>query len=229
MLWRVLVSDGHVRAAKLRTVMPWWLAGAIIASALGLVGLLAIAPPTSREVSTERSQTYDQRRPMPEQATAQAVTRFFRALPPVELDAETRTRLAPAYEINRILPLITESLNQTGRLPEHIDFTDVNREGFWREPWDVTSLRAYRRGNLYLIGAIVSDEREIRAQRIARPPVRWLGVFRRVDGQWHGYTLRFDNAYLPPSPAVAIDPASVPVTMERLLPRRALAEHRDGS
>ncbi len=210
MLWEQLVTDGHVRAARLRAVQPVLLWVAIVLCVIGGFGALVVDGPVVREFERqgERGQLADRRR---------VETACFN-LPDIDLEQGEALKLAPAFEIERVVQLIVDGLNDDGRVPEVLPVLKVDRQGFWDFGWPVDRLGSFRKGNVILVGAVVADERQVSATRKARSPVRWIGVFRQSGGKWNGVSLRFSGAFVPAGRGQAIDPADFPVTFRHLVP-----------
>lgn len=211
MLWEQLVTEGHVRAARLRAAQPALISLAVLLCIIGGYGTLRINPPDAalNELSSS-SETI--------QVQKQQINSFFSNLPDISLDANDTINLAPAYEIERTIKLITDSLNGNGKLPEVLPFQKLNKKEFWGMDWPAQNLHYYKKGKIILVGAVLSDERQISAIRQKRPAIRWVGVFRKDKGKWSAYSLRFPDAFILGGKADTIKPSDFPVTFSRLIP-----------
>ncbi len=210
MLWKKLVTEGHVRGARLRAAQPTLLLLAILLCVIGGYGAIRIKPPPSKQLEQQGSQEEIR-------AQVQQINDVFSKIPALTLDRPRASKLAPAFEVQRITKIITDQLDENGKLPEILPLQKISQDEFWGFNWSVENLQHYKNGNIILVGAIVSDERKI-APRQARPPIRWIGLFRKNKGQWLAYSLRFPNGYVSPDNSQMIRPTDYPKTFARLLP-----------
>ena len=217
MEWQKLVSEGHVRAARLRTAQPIVIGLASFLIVVGGMGVMALSPPRASDIldygSVERLEERSAR-----------IEAFMRSVPAPDLtDAQINT-LAPAYELQQVATLISASLNETGALPELLPFEERNRSEFWGFEWDNNRLNTLERGGLILVGAIVSEEWNVNRQRVIQDPVRWIALFRQTDdGSWVTYELWFTGAARTDGLTV-IDPSDYPIAFNELIPSRFLNE-----
>lgn len=226
MHWEDLVSSGHVRAAKLRSIQSRWIIFALILTLAGLVLLLWIAEPRERRVADATAGQSE--RAEHDALQGRALARHFDTLTLPPLDEAARQGLAPAYEMERVLSLMVESLNETGGLPASLPFQRYNRDAFWSDDWNAQELRVLRDGSsLYLVGAIVSEEYQIRPQRQIGAPLWWFGVLRRSDSEWQGYTLTFQGSVMRLEGSESLRPADYPETLARLVRASDLSRHRE--
>ncbi|WP_270373658.1 hypothetical protein [Marinicauda sp. Alg238-R41] len=214
--WEQLVSEGHVRAARLRAAQPAVLFTAIALCLIGAYLIMQVEPAPVRALDQGARLERHQK-------TSNQLRAFFRTLPEIALTGEEQAQLAPAHEIERIVPLILDSLNESGELPEILPMQELRASQFWSLDWPVDTLLTDSKEGLILVGAVLSDEPVMRRERTLPDPVRWIGVFRRADNEWHGYSLRFSGAYMP-SETASLDPANYPVTFADLIPERLLEE-----
>ena len=226
MHWEDLVSDGHVRAAKLRSIQPRWIIIALILTLAGLALLFWIEEPRDRQIA-DATGTQSERQAQ-EALQGRALTRHFETLTLPILEEAGHQNLAPAYEMERVLSLIVETLNETDDLPTSLPLQRYNRDAFWSGSWNVQELRVLRESRyLYLVGAIVSEEYQIRPERQIGDPLWWFGVLRRSESGWHGYTLLFQGSVMRMEGSESLHPADYPATLARLVRPSDLARHRE--
>lgn len=209
--WELLVTQGHVRAARWRNAVPFLFWGALAAIILGviLVRSLPEARPSTRVTEAKSAYADAQRR---------AVSAFLQergaalGQPPPQLAAAPLTPDAAQTNVTAAL----DALGRTGRLPETV--MRQTPDAFWRGDWQAKDVHAVENGRTILIGYFA----DVANRRYREPPHvrRVFGLFRRDDeGAWRHYCLAVQGVQACGSPA--IDPTAIPATMRGLLPAAA--------
>lgn len=206
MLWEQMVTDGHVRAARLRRVQPWIIA-------LGLVllwaGMWVVHAGPQIRPSASLVALLQERLAQAQQRSSEP----FARLPPLAPGRAELERLPSAGELPELVETIRRSLNDSGRLPtKDVDFTELTPESFFGGPWEPEHVLYLKSGNSYLLGAQVH-----RGSAASPQPVRWIGVMKRLGGQWQYATvLAGGSGGLANLPSVA--PQNIALTLQPFLP-----------
>src|SRR5581483_7707750 len=123
------VTDGHVRAARLRRLQPWIVALAILLLVGGaiVIGLApTIQPATSVASRVQLKLAQIQKR------AEFAFTALGRLTPHIEDPA----RLPPDREIPDVVKAMLASLTASGDLPEgNLTFKQIDEDAFWAGNW----------------------------------------------------------------------------------------------
>lgn len=217
--WELLVTDGHVRAARWRSSAKFITGIGAALIILGFVGVWLTPQnnPVSRIAQAKQDMVI---------ARQNALTKFMagKGAPPRPLPANA----ANATAINAAPGLIAgllDSLNRTNALPPAV--RSVDRETFWGGNWTPGAVIAVASDRTILIGFYVN--RAFAAQRPfgqaqAPPPVlgRVFGLFRRsADNKpgWTFYCLTVPQAVCVGGETVL--PAVLPATLRELTPASA--------
>jgi hypothetical protein len=208
LLWEQLVSEGHVRAARIRRLQP-----GIIALGLLLIGVgirIAGLAPAIRPASTVAGRI-EQRLAHIQSATVAAFTRLTRA--PVR--PAHPEKLPPVGEIAQVVQTVLQSLNGADELPfDAVTLQKARQAAFWSGDWPTQRLEYLNGSGLYLLAA------EAHAGSSTDPqPVRWVGAFKRIGGKWQYATLAWPGLYVPPG-YPSVSPQSLPLSLRGLLPPR---------
>jgi hypothetical protein len=211
--WELLVTQGHVRAARWRNAVPFLFWGALAAVTLGvtLAASLPRIPPSTRVAEAKSAYAEAQRRAVGAFLQERGAT--FSQSPP------QLTALAPPPDTAQAtIAAAFDALGRTGRLPDTV--TRQSADAFWRGDWQDNRLHAVEDGRNILIGYYVDTASRLPGYR-AQPQVRRMfGLFRRDDaGAWQSYCLAVQGAQ--PCTQPAVNPASIPATMRGLLPAQA--------
>lgn len=213
--WEQLVTQGHVRAARWRTAVPFLFWGAVAVITLGVVlaARLPHSPPSTRVAEAKSAYADAQRR---------AVSRFVQergarlSQPPqraIEAPAPDRAQAAVAAAL--------EALGRTGRLPDTV--TRQSADAFWQGDWQAGRVHAVEDGRSILIGYYL----DVANPNYREPPQvrRAFGLFRRDEaGAWQEYCIAVPGAQ--PCRSPAIDPSTIPATMRGILPAAAFEVQR---
>jgi len=212
MLWEMLVTDGHVRAARLRRLQPWMIALGIVLIWLGIWIVRQgpdLAPPVPAQARIqERLGQLMQRVQFTTQKLPQQVT----------LAPDAAKQLPPAKEVAEVIAGVTKSLNESGDLPkDDITFVEAkNEEAFWKGDWAPEQVVYLRDGPNVLVGGLVSVGSPSYPQ-----PARWLGLFHRGeiekgdkkgDKVWVYASLAAGNVFAPRE-FPYVSPTQVPMSL----------------
>lgn len=210
--WELLVTQGHIRAARWRNAVPFLFWGALAAIILGVI--LAWSLPDSlpsTRVSEAKSAYADAQR--------RAVSAFLQERGAAFSQPPQLAIPAPAPDAAQATATAAlDALGRTGRLPDTV--TRQTPEAFWRGDWQANSVHAVEDGRNILIGYYVDAASRFPGYRSPPQVRRVFGLFRRDDaGAWQPYCLAVQGAQ--PCTQPAIYPASIPATMRGLLPAQA--------
>jgi hypothetical protein len=170
MLWEMLVTDGHVRSARLRRVQPWIIALGIVLLWLGII-IIRMGPDLQTGTSAAGKL---QERLMKLQEQAEFT---FRKLPPLTMPADAQKSLPPAKEVAEVVSATLTTLNQSADLPDDVKFKEAaDAEAFWKGDWGTEQIAYLRDGDNVLVGGNVSMGSPAYPQ-----PSRWIGMFHRGE------------------------------------------------
>lgn len=218
MLWELLVTDGHVRAARLRRVQPWLIAMGLVLIWLGYLIVRAgpdLAPgmPATAKVQERLMQLQ------------QHADTTFNRLPQLALSPEAQKSLPPAREVTEVVAAITKALNATGDLPaDEIKFQEIeDADAFWQGEWGLEQVNWLREGDTLLVSGNVSTGSPDYPQ-----PARWAGLFHRGETEqgettWVYASLVTGNLFAPGELAY-MAPQQVALSLEPFLPEAPAPE-----
>lgn len=214
--WELLVTEGHVRAARWRNAVPLVLSAAIITVILG-VGVTAFlpqAPPSTRVADAQTALAAQHRA---------AVVAFLQDKAAIESAPANAERALTRETAPMSVANLIQALNTTGRLPESV--LTQNAEEFWRGAWQTGSVHAVQQGRTVLVGYYVDAAMRYPGYRPQPMLQRGYGVLRRgAERQWAFYCLQIAGAR--PCEQQAIDPSMIPATMRDFVPASAFATER---
>jgi len=221
MQWEELVTDGHVNAAKMRAARPFVLAIGLVTFLFGgaLFGEYGRFDPASISLN-KNEQHIDTRR--------EAIDRAFTSIKLPKLDDTVKAKFAPAYELSVIAEVIMSALNDASKLPDTLPIVSVSKAEFWQFSGDVGKIQLLDVGKFKLITARVTDEQRQRRYNLRMPADErlWIGVCRKgKEDKWQAFSLsgRIDGkGLLSVEGTDRLNPASYPVTFEKLIPKALL-------
>lgn len=211
--WELLVTQGHVRAARWRNAAPYLFWGAVAAIILGVILARSLpdTPPSTRVAEAKSAYVDTQRSAV--SAFLQERGAAFSQSPP-----QLATPAPPPDAAQAVVTAAFEALGRTGRLPDTV--TRQTADAFWRGDWQANRLHAVEDGRNILIGYYVDAASQFPGYRSPPQVRRVFGLFRRDDpGAWQSYCLAVQGAQ--PCTQSAVNPASIPATMRGLLPAHA--------
>jgi len=214
--WELLVTEGHVRAARWRNAVPFVLSAAIITVFLGVAvtALLPQAPPSTRVADAQNALAAQHRA---------AIVAFLQdkgmvQSAPANAERALTRETAPASVVTLI-----EALNTTGRLPDTV--VTQNAEEFWSGAWQTGAIHAVQEGRTVLVGYYVDAAMRYPGYRPQPMLQRAFGVLRRgAERQWTFHCLQIAGAM--PCDQQALDPSTIPATMRAFVPASAFATER---
>lgn len=206
LLWEQLVSEGHVRAARIRRLQPWIIVLGVLLIGAGIK--IARLGPAIRPASTVAGRI-EQRLSYIQSATTGAFTRLTRA----PIHPQHPDLLPPITEIPQVVQTLLKSLNDTDGLAfDTVTLKKVRLAAFWSGDWPTEQLDYMKSSGFYLVAAQAHAGSSNYPQS-----VRWIGAFKKVGGKWQYATLAWPGLYVPPGyPSVA--PQSLPLSLRGLLP-----------
>ena len=210
--WALLVTEGHVRAARWRYAVPRLLALATMCVILGLM-IAAILP------NAERSSSIADAKAHYVASQHSAINTFMAEAGAIGEEGLANADGAASPEAaaaNGAAAL--EALNSQGRLPDSV--TPKKPAAFWGEAWTPGTVYAVQDARTILLGQIVNITPHYRRQ----PDLRrsFILLRRGADREWRAFCLAIPDAAS--CDREAIDPASIPATMRGLLPPNAFSE-----
>lgn len=214
--WELLVTEGHVRAARWRNAVPLVFSTAVIAVILGVAvtTFLPQAPPSTRVADAQNALVLQHR------TSIAAFLQDKSAIesPPANAERALTRETAPAS-----VATLLQALDTTGRLPESV--VTQNAEEFWRGAWQTGAIHAVQEGRTLLVGYYVDAAMRYPGYRPQPMLQRAYGVLRRgAERQWTFYCLQIAGAQ--PCDQQAIDPSTIPATMRDFVPASAFATER---
>jgi hypothetical protein len=204
--WELLVTDGHVRAARLRRIQPW----IVVAAALLLLAGFWVAglAPGIQPKSSVASIVGEKLAQLQTRATA-----AFTGLASLAPRVDRPDRLPPEREIPEVVRALMTSLGSAGELPSgNLTFTRVDAADFWAGTWGIGQVSYLKSGDTYLLGAYVHLGPSTSTQ-----PVRWVGAVKKVAGKWQYASLGWTNLYLPPG-LPSTSPQAIALSLDPFLP-----------
>lgn len=212
--WTLLVTEGHVRAARWRHAVPFIFSAAVVAVVIGL-GIMAITPKAEHSTAVADAQN--------DFATKRrsAVERYLHGKAEV-----TRTPPRAEYALTRetapqsVAALLGE-VNRDGRLTTQGVVMQTVQD-FWTADFRPGSIHAVDKGQNILIGYLVDNAYRYGNYRAPPQLRRAYGIFRRgAHNQWAYYCLQVEGAQ--PCESRGVQPSTILVTMHELLPPEAFS------
>ena len=217
MLWEQFVTDGHVRAARLRYI-------AIPLVIIGVILILLARPPAgllfvTTDYSTDGARLFSG---FPINFQDRAAVPVIARLkpPPLKLQPDVIKQLAPASELDDVGKMILDSLKANNSpLPKDLPIKDVSAEDFWAFNWSSTDIVHFQKDNFHVFGAMVTPP----------PPksgyvnmyagvdaVRWVAIFRQDAGQWRFATIADENRGASSAKIFFVPPDGNPILAEQI-------------
>jgi hypothetical protein len=182
-LWQLLVTDGHVQAARIRAAQPWLTSFGIGLILLGALLQFVIPAPVLRS----RDQLLQEKI---EAVYAPAVY-FVDGLGDIGARPRDSEKLTPGNKMPEVVKFALDSLNATGKITsKRLILAQVSDNTFWQQSWPLFNLISTGNRKVKIIGAIVNltDPEHL-------APARWLGVFREHNGRWQYVSLARKGFY----------------------------------
>ena len=202
--WEQLVTEGHVRAARLRRVQPVLIGIATALIIVGVLLMLTIKPPQVENNRAKTLSTYVERQQW-------RVLEAFSGLPQPRLMPSEVANLVPGQAVLTIHKESLAGLNRTGDFPPQTLVQEVEPSAFWRAPWPKNKLIRIGKGDTYLLGGLINAGAEDYPQ-----PRRIIVIYRRHGQDWSAVTvIAPDFAALPDTPRAPIE--SFPITLKPII------------
>ena len=204
--WELLVTEGHVRAARLRRLQPWIIALAVLLLVSGVL-VSGLAP--SIQPKTSVASRIQQRLGQMQMRAAAAFTTLSKLAPRLPKP----DRLPADREILEVIPALLSSLNASGDLPEgNLTFGKIDEDAFWAGEWGTERVSYLKSGDTYLLAAYAHAGPATSTQ-----PVRWVGIVKKISGKWQYASLAWSGLYMPPG-LPGTSPQSVALSLDPFLP-----------
>ncbi|MBX9747295.1 MAG: hypothetical protein K2X34_10355 [Hyphomonadaceae bacterium] len=214
--WELLVTEGHVRAARWRNAVPFVLSAAVIAVAIGVAvtAFLPQAPPSTRVADAQNALVAQHRA---------AIVAFLQDKGVMQNTPANAERALTRESAPTSVAALLQALNTTGRLPDSV--VTQNAEEFWQGAWQSGAIHAVQEGRTVLVGYYVDAAMRYPGYRPQPMLQRAYGVLRRgAERQWAFYCLQIAGAQ--PCDQQAVDPSTIPATMRDFVPASAFATER---
>lgn len=215
--WELLVTQGHVRAARWRNAVPYVLSAGMAAVIFGVAvnSFVPEAVSSSRVMDAKNAFAAERR---------SAIATFLQDKGQITTPPDNAEGAFTREAANARVAALVQSLNATGRLPENV--ITQRPEAFWEGDWTPGAIHAVRTDRTILIGYVLDEAlREGADEQV--PPVlrRAYGLIRRnAERQWAYFCLQIIGAQ--PCETDAIDPALIPATMRDLVPSSAFGKEK---
>jgi hypothetical protein len=218
--WELLVTDGHVRAARWRAAAGPIAAIAVALIAVGFFVMQLLPHGTGGSQTGASKQAFANA-----QRSAAASFVSGKGAPPFKMPDGAEQALAPK-DVRPGLKEILDTLGKDGTLPSTV--TVVAPDVFWRGDWKPGDIQAVQGKHAILVGFYVNQMGDyVDPQRPLTggyPPrlVRMFMIYHRTGGarDWKSYCLAVPQAVCASGESVA--PASIPATLREVLPEGAL-------
>ncbi|MEO1169889.1 MAG: hypothetical protein AAFW97_14370 [Pseudomonadota bacterium] len=206
--WEQLVTDGHVRAARVRRIQPVLVGLGIFLILLGWWSFSSIetSATENNRASTLQGEVDRQQR---EARLALA------GLPAPSVGREDLSRIPTteqATEIERqMLDTLDASNEVPAALPNDLDVQSLDAEAFWNDAWEPGTAYVVDTRRVKLLGVILNGGSAEYPQL-----QRWLAVFRRAEDRWDVVYISAPDFIGPPeTPSVEI--GEIPITLRPVL------------
>lgn len=205
--WGDLLTDGHVRAARLNFMQPWLVGLAFALLALGScmsmsIRAVDVAPRTDN--ATQRVSSLVEREQRP-------VLDALAGLPALEMTSERAADLPRASELPEVARMALAGLDRSDDLPAELPLARLQPSDFWAQPWPHAQLATTRAEDVVLLGAVANNG------SYYVEPVRWIGVFRKKDGRWAMASLS-DSGFVRLPEGASVRAVEIPRTLRPVLP-----------
>lgn len=204
LLWEQLVTEAHVRAARLRRIQPLLVGTAIAMMITGVFILQNIKPPEVENDRLKTLTTYVDRQQW-------RVLEAFSGLPQPRISPSEVPRLIEGPAMVTLHQEVLTELNRAGDLPANPKLGEVEPSAFWRSPWPKDRFVWTGSGDVRVVGGLFN------AGNAEFPsPMRILFVYRRHGDDWTAVTVAGpDFISLAGTPHVPIQ--TLPITLKPVL------------
>ena len=209
MPWELLVTDGHVRAARLRGIATPFLIAATAFLAAGISWRLygpqllwsAVSADTALNDHITKSK--------------QAALKSVAAISALNLSDAEVVKLPSTEQLPGALTLIRDGLRTTDQPPSNLPIAAIsNPADFWSGKWPSSKIAYLDKGDLRAFGVAAASKPEVFNQTKTHI-FRWLAVFRKDAGIWDDVAIQLDG-FVVPNGEAATSPEYIPVSLEKL-------------
>jgi len=222
--WERLVTDGHVRAARFRWILPWLISIGIV---LIISGFIVRSLPLFSYHYKDRD-AFGKAAVTEIQKTAKDA--FSQLVAPKIKSNDVLKRIPPAKELPKVAKFFLAELNRSGNLPSKgIQIARVDPKTFWSKAWPLTSLIATEADGIKVVGAIVlpndTSLTETAGGYFYGQPeqsptvVRWLGVFKKKENRWVMISIKAEGFVTVPGYEFA-PIEDIPLSIKPVLPAK---------
>lgn len=196
--WEKIVTDGHVMAARIRSLTP---RAGLIASLLMLLGAITVmyaytmAPPKS-DLAKRNGPALEYLNKAEEVVDAMQAQAFN------EQDIES---IPPYAEVDKVVETITKALDSDNEMPSTLSkvLQVVTVKDFFGGKWPLGKIVYVRKDNDIFIGAWISAYNR---------PRRWMSLFKKFDNKWEAVAIDCANRFSPKTQTV-VRPSMVAKTI----------------
>ncbi|MGP1354053.1 MAG: hypothetical protein ACTS1Z_12085 [Parasphingopyxis sp.] len=206
--WEQLVTDGHVRAARVRRIQPVLVGLGIFLILLGWWTFSSIetSATENNRASTLQGEVERQQR---EARLALA------GLPAPSVAREDLSQIPTTDQATEIERQMLDSLNASNEvpasLPNGLDVQSLDTEAFWNDAWEAGTAYVVDTRRVKLLGVILNGGSAEYPQL-----QRWLAVFRHADGDWEVVYISAPDFIGPPD-TPSVDIGEIPITLRPVL------------
>ncbi len=215
LLWEQLVTDGHVRAARLRFLAPWVILVGVVSLACGWLVLNGV--PQAGQFFSTAENTLNQRAYQVRQPVLNTFSRAYA----LNASPSQVSQLVPESELPAVYKAVSDGV-ATGSFPAGFAMKQAaGAAEFWSWNWPYDQLIALERGDLRAYGAIVYAKGPAGQPDLARlqgfpRPVRWLAIFRKLPDGWDNVAIQGDGFTAPPGEKTVV-PGQIPLVLCQLM------------
>jgi hypothetical protein len=202
--WEQLVTEGHVRAARVRMIAPYIIGFGILAVMAGVYGLLLMTSNTSLPSMSEILQ----KRLNAFKAPVIQPFQYISTVPSMTM--EQMKDVPPASELPKVIEMLKASLQANEAYPKEFNelIKEVNPSTFWQGKWPAVGIMTINKGNLRAFGTtVIQDTDKLYGGGM---PARWIGIFKHISKEWLIVSINYPGMIAPREfPAAPPDELSV--------------------
>lgn len=228
-LWEELVTDGHVRAARIRLVR-----GRVVALSLVLLVVavvitafgVGIRAADSKAITTKiLNQHFDDYK--------KSVEEIFSQMPKYHdlSDEEKKIMVETPFILNFIKSHIAKLNSDEPDEQEYsVVLKKVSKNDFWKEKLESGKITYVSDGDVQIYGALacyidgyytngvfLENRYPDEEGRPCRRPTFWLGVFKKINGKWKYASIGISGGFKP-NEHESVDPNEILETLKDMMP-----------
>ena len=207
--WENLVTEGHVRAARLRLAAPYIVTLGVLVAIIGIYGFITSSwqssyPPIRQTLQLRLNEF---RIPIEDNLSALAANH-------PTFTMEQMKVLPPVSELPKVVETLKSGLNKDGSYPKELadSITEVDPTDFWQGSWAPGKIVTVNKGDLRAFGAFVTLGTEYYGASVAR----WIGIFKRVRDGWSAVSINQPGMVYPQFYPV-VTPDQIPRSLKTLM------------